>query len=648
MLNPSRALLLASILATTRTSTLASTLASTLEPALASSFAQSVGQIPEQTPAQTLGQRAAVDSSRSGASSRVDDSHSATRAPAIGARIAPFTFTDTRWLPRSLEDFGPKSAYVIVFTTLDCPVAQRTLPRLVEIEKRWRAKDVQFLAIDVGESDTLVEVAARAVEQGLEFPVALDFDGEAVRAIHPDRTPEVVVLDRDRSLKYRGRVDASERLGGPTAAPARDDLEQALVDVLAGRDVAIATTNVDGCKITARSERAQPAHVPTFAEDVAPIFLDRCVACHVAGGSAPFELATFPSARSHAAMIAEVVEQGRMPPWHASEKYGMFENVRKLSLNERTLILAWAENGAPSGDLAQAPVAPTPSVSASGWRIGEPDLVVSMLSSIALPAHGVVPYKYVVLPHVFTSDTWVEAVEIRPTNKKALHHANLGFYQFGGDVKAANFITGEVPGGDPMDLGAGTAVKIPAGSVLGLQIHYVPTGTATEDRISVGLRFPRQTVQRQLRHHEIANQRFAIPAFAPAFPVQAERTFDVDAIGIGMYVHMHLRGRDMRFDAHYPSGANETLLFVPNYSFDWQMAYRWNKGAQLFPKGTSVACLAHFDNSRFNPWNPDPSKVVTFGQETTDEMMYGFLFYVARDEALNLKIDPQTGQVVAH
>jgi len=270
-----------------------------------------------------------------------------------------------------------------------------------------------------------------------------------------------------------------------------------------------------------------------------------------------------------------------------------------------------------------------------------------MLSSIELPARGIVPYKYIVLPQLFTSDTWVEAVEIRPTNKKVLHHANLGFYQFGGDVKSANFITGEVPGGDPMDLGPGTAVKIPAGSVLGLQIHYVPTGEATEDRISVGLRFPREVVKRQLRHHEIADHRFEIPPGAPAYPVTATRTFDVDAVGIGMYVHMHLRGRDMRFDAHYPGGKSETLLLVPNYSFDWQMAYRWKPGAQVFPKGSSVECLAHFDNSRFNPWNPDPSKTVTFGQETTDEMMYGFLFYVAQDEDLNLKIDPRTGQVAA-
>jgi hypothetical protein len=463
----------------------------------------------------------------------------------------------------------------------------------------------------------------------------------------PERTPEVVVLDKDKKLRYRGRVDASERVGGPTGAAARADLELALEEVLAQKPVSVPKTTVDGCKITPPQSVPKPARVPDFARDVAPILHARCVACHVDGGSAPFELGTFDGASRHAAMIAEVVEHGSMPPWHASTRYGEFENARMLTTDEKRTLVAWADNDAPPGDLARVPPVPKPAVSASGWRIGEPDLVVTMVSPIQLPATGIVPYKYVVLPHVFLRETWIEAVEIRPSNRKALHHANLGWYQIGGDVKTANFITGEVPGGDPMDLEPGTAVKIPGGSVIGLQIHYVTTGEATEDLISVGLRFPREAVRKQLRHHEVMTTRFAIPPETPAFLVKAKRTFDVDAVGIGMYVHMHLRGRDMRFTARATDGKEETLLFVPSYNFDWQMAYRWKKGARLFEKGTTVECLAHFDNSRFNPWNPDPTKTVKYGQETTDEMMYGFLFYVGRDEDLNLKVNPLTGQALA-
>jgi len=560
----------------------------------------------------------------------------------IGARVAPFTFTDTRWHTRNLDDFGTRAAYVIVFTTLDCPVAKRTLPALARIEPAWRARGVQFLAVDVGVDDPLIEVAARAVDQGLEFPVARDFAGDVVRALTPARTPEVVVIDRDRKLRYRGRVDASERLGGPTDAPARRDLESALEDVLAGREVAVPTTPVEGCRLTSPARAEPPRRVPDWAEVVAPIVHARCGECHVEGGASPFEIVTYEGARRHAAMIAEVVEQRRMPPWFASASHGEFENARKLSDAERRALITWAENGAPSGDLSLAPPPPPPIASPGAWRIGTPDLVLST-GPIELPATGTVPYRYVVLPHLFADETWIESIEIRPSNRTALHHANLGWYRFGGDVQAQNFLTGQVPGGDPMVLGDGVAVRVPAGSVIGLQIHHVTTGVPTSDTIEVGLRFPRRPVQQRLRLHEISNGRFAIPPYAPAHEVRASRTFEAASVGVGMFVHMHLRGRDMRFEARAPDGTSETLLLVPNYDFDWQMAYRWKKGARVFEAGTVVECVAHFDNSAFNPWNPEPSKTVRFGQETTDEMMYGFLFYVERDERLALDVDPATG-----
>lgn len=566
--------------------------------------------------------------------------------PSVGTRIAPFTFVDTRWLSRSLEDFGAVKATVIVFTTVDCPLARRELPHLAEIETRWRSRGVAFLGVDVGDGDALVEVAANAVEAGVEFPFARDFDRSVRRALGPTRSPEVCVLDAGRTLRYRGRVGSAERLGSPSAdIHAGGELEAALADIVADRAVFRATTPLEGCKLNPLVERAPSSLRPEFDELVRPILAEHCVSCHTSGGSGPFELDTQRGASWRAAMIAEVVEQGRMPPWHASERYGEFENERRLTDAERRVLLAWAEHAPDESAAAIADEPPTPPPVAAVWRIGTPDLVLAS-ERIELPASGSLPYRYVVLPHVFARDTWIERIEIRPTNPRVLHHANLAFYTVGGDIRSANFLTGQVPGGDPLDLGAGTAARIPAGSLLGLQIHHVPIGVATEDVIEVGLRFPRTVVERRMRHFEVADTRFAIPPFAPAHPVSARETFDVDAIGIGMFVHMHLRGRDMRFDAHWPDGSSETLLLVPNYDFNWQMAYRWKPLAQVFPKGTVVECLAHFDNSRFNPWNPDPGRRVTFGQETTDEMMYGFLFYVARDERLGLGIDPSDGTVV--
>ena len=157
---------------------------------------------------------------------------------------------------------------------------------------------------------------------------------------------------------------------------------------------------------------------------------------------------------------------------------------------------------------------------------------------------------------------------------------------------------------------------------------------------------PREIIQKNLKHTQVANLTFKIPPGAPHHKVAAVRELKSDMTGYGMFSHMHLRGEDMTFRAVYPDGRDETLLVVPNYSFDWQQAYRWPLGKQKFPKGTKLEVFAHYDNSPFNPFNPDPKKEVEEGQQTFQEMMYGFVFYTEDDENLNLSVDPKTGQAV--
>ena len=567
----------------------------------------------------------------------------------LGAHIGRVEFTDTRWLPRELAELGPHPATVIVFSALDCPIAARVLPRVAALEKQLRPRGVQFLELDVGRGDALVEVAARALEQGCDFPVGRDFDGAALRALGATRTPEFVVLDAHSTLCYRGRFDSAERYAGEVPGDVRADLAEALEDVLAGRPVRVPETPLEGCLITAPAPLAapDPAHAPTWAAAVAPLVARHCASCHVEGGMAPFPLTTHAEAAAKSAMIAEVVEQCRMPPWFAARAQH-FENERGLSAEEIATFASWARSGAAAGAGGESVRAEPDHPPQDGWRIGTPDLVLSVLGESTIPATGYVPYRYQLIAKVFSEDTWVEAVEIRPSSPRVVHHANLGWYKLGGDVKSQNFITGQVPGGEAMVLPAGVAYCIPKGALLGLQVHYVPTGREEHERISVGLRFARGKVEQRLRHFELADFRFEIPPGEPAWPVKAARTFAEDSIGVGAFVHMHLRGRDMRIVAHDPQGADETLLCVPNYSFDWQAAYKWRFGERRFSKVTRVEALAHFDNSRFNPFNPDPAKAVRFGQETYDEMMYGFLFYVEEHERLELAIDPANGQALAH
>ncbi|MBX3412113.1 MAG: redoxin family protein [Pirellulales bacterium] len=571
----------------------------------------------------------------------------------IGDKVGSFTFKDIRFLPRTLSDLGEKKAYVIVFTTLDCPLVQRYLPRVKELEAKYRDQDVQFVALNVGPKDKLIEVAQQGLDYDLPFHIGKDFDGEAVRALGVERTPEVVVLDGAGVLKYRGRIDSQFRLGGENANAGRQDLEAALEDVLAGRDVKIAETPVDGCRITPGKIKT-PVEQVTYSEHIAPLMQQYCQECHRPGTTAPFSLLDYDDADGNAEMIAEVVREQRMPPLYASEQHGHFSNRVEMKPEEIELILAWASGSREKGDAAKLP--PPREFAQTEWQIGEPDVVYTIPKKVKVPATGIVAYKYIFLPHVFEHDTWVQGIEILPGNPRIVHHANLAAVNLrasmnkgkagAGDTdNEAAFITGYVPGGVPMVLDPGTAFKIPKGSVLVLQSHYVTTGKeGEEDETRVGLVYAKGTIQKEVKHFRVTTGNFAIPPGDAHHRVVAQRTLDCDATGLGMFVHMHVRGKDMTFLAHYPDGRTENILSVPNYNFDWQLAYRWPTDYARFPKGTKIECIAHYDNSAFNPYNPDPAATVREGQQTHEEMMYGFFFYMDDAEYLNLEVDPKTGE----
>ncbi|MEM7260690.1 MAG: redoxin family protein [Planctomycetota bacterium] len=613
---------------------------------------------------------------------------------AIGQKIGDVSFVDIRTLERSLSEFGERDALVLVFTTTTCPLVQRYLPRLKALHERFGDR-VQFVAINVGAADSIRAVAAHGLESGALFPFVKDRDGSCADAVGVTRTPEVAVLDRERRLVYRGRIDDQYRLGGALPAARRDDLAAALEELLAGREISVPTTPVDGCLIT-RPDGDVSARSVTYHRDVAPIVEASCATCHRPGTAAPFPLQTFEQVRSHGSMVAEVVELERMPPWYANPAHGRFQNDRSLTAEQRATIVRWVESGMPAGvasdpaaamepggdvgsttDAAPEPDSATsgsgtpdstasgtgvpesvdpaasghnaePAKSASGWTIGKPDLIVPMILDHRIPADGFVSYRYVALPYLFARETWIEAIEIRPDNRTVVHHANLAYGAPGHEPGLSTFITGYVPGGQAMNLthfDNDVAFKVPPYSVLGLQIHYVTTGKPERCRIAVGLRFKRGKVKKQLRFRLADPRRFSIPPNHPAYPVRKSFQLKHDVSILGFFAHMHLRGKDMTFLAHRPDGSTETMLQIPNYSFDWQHGYEVRPGDVRLPRGSRIEVIAHYDNSRFNPYNPDPERAVRYGPQTVHEMMNGYVFFTRDDESLDLDIDPATGWV---
>jgi len=568
----------------------------------------------------------------------------AESAAAIGDVLPDLRFKDIRGLSRSLRELGEHRAVVLVFTTTHCPLVARTLPKLKELDAKYAPRGVQFVAVNVGPDDTLRDMAAQAIDYDVSFPFVKDTDLSCVRRLGVQRTPEVTVLDAGRRLVYRGRVDDQLRLGGSRPEPSRHDLQEALEDLLNERPVAVSETAVDGCLVTAPVEPDPDTPQPAFHRDVAPILHRRCVTCHRPETAAPFSLVTYEQAATQAEMLAEVVRDERMPPWYAHPKHGVFQNDPSLTKSERTTLLRWIDSGRREGDPSDARPGPE-KIETSEWRIGKPDLVITMSEEHTIPATGYIPYRYVLLPYVFLMETWLEAVEIRPDNPAVVHHCNLAYVTSRG-AGERTFITGHVPGGQPLDLGRfsnGVAYHVPQYSGLGLQVHYTTTGRPEKCRISIGLRYPRRTVQKRLHHFLLDPHGIRIPPHHGAYAVRSSQTLSQDITLLGLFTHMHLRGKDMTFFAESPGQPRETLLQIPNFNFEWQLGYEIEPGRKRLPKGTIIEAVAHYDNSAFNPYNPDPTRTVPYGLQSYDEMFNGYGFYVVDDENLQITCIPGTG-----
>jgi hypothetical protein len=567
----------------------------------------------------------------------------AERTPKIGETIVDLRFNDIRALQRSLADLGKPRAYVFVFTSTQCPLVRRTMPKLVELHNRFAIRDVQFVVVNVGPEDTIRDMAAQAIDFEAPFVFVKDADLSCAHALGAERTPEVIVLNAERKLVYRGRIDDQLRLGGTRPEPTRRDLEEALQEVLDGRAVTVAETPVDGCPITKPMSFDKNEAAPTFYRDVAPILYKRCVSCHHSGTAAPFALLTYSDVLAQAEMMAEVVRDERMPPWFANSRHGTFQNDPSLSRLERETLMTWVASGRVEGDPEDGPA--IPSFPDSKWRIGDPDLIITMVEQHSIPATGFIPYRYAVLPHLFLEDTWVEAVEIRPDNATVVHHCNLAYVTANG-ASERTFITGHVPGGQPLDLAKfdnGVGYLVPRLSVLALQIHYTTTGKPENCRFSVGLRFPRRIIQKQFQHFLLDPHAIKIPPGHGAYQMRASHVFDRDITLLGLFTHMHVRGKDMTFYADVPGQSRETLLQIPNYNFEWQLGYEIEPGKKRLPAGTRIEAVAHYDNSAFNPYNPDPKRTVPWGLQSIDEMFNGFVFFVADQEQLNIHVDSRTG-----
>ena len=544
----------------------------------------------------------------------------------IGQKVQRLELSDFRGKRHTLKEYQSSKIVVIAFLGTECPLAKLYGPRLSQMAEKYASQNVQFLGINSNVQDSITEMTAYARIHKISFPMLKDPANRFADRLKAERTPEVFVLDEARKIRYRGKIDDQWGVGYVKAAAQQHDLRDAIDTLLAGKEISIPVTKAVGCHIGRVLKPVENAAV-TYCNQISRILQTHCVECHRKGDIAPFQLTDYDEVVGWAEMIAEVVEERRMPPWHADPKVGHFSNDISLSQEERSLIFKWVSQGAPKGDLNQLP---KQKEYVLGWQLPErPDVILDVSEEpFQVKAEGEIRYQWFTVDPGFKEDKWLKAAEILPGNRSVVHHI-LAFTKQPGERRRFSeregFLVGYVPGLRAKPFPKGMAKLIPAGSQLVFQVHYTPVGSEQSDQSKIGLSFADPgEVTHIIQTSQAINTSFEIPAHAANYEVKARSAASPrDVLLLGFMPHMHLRGKSYAYEAHYPDGTQEMLLNVPRYDFNWQTAYRLEKPKRL-PKGTRIHCVAHFDNSEDNLNNPNPNIKVRWGDQTWEEMMLGY------------------------
>jgi hypothetical protein len=395
---------------------------------------------------------------------------------------------------------------------------------------------------------------------------------------------------------------------------------------------------------------------PTFTRDIAKIFQAKCQQCHREGDIAPFPLDSYEAAKDWAEDIKRVVNAGLMPPWKPVAGHGRFRGDFSLTVDEKIQLNLWLDGGLERGEESDLPA---PLEGKGEWVHGEPDFIAQMPEAYT-PPRGKDMYRCFVLPTGFDETRWVNATDVLPGDRRAVHHVILyldttgeaekldakeegpGYTCYGGPGTPLNFtdlltssitLGGWAPGTRPAPLPEGIAMELPPKARLVMQVHYYTRSGATADQTRVGLYFSKEKVRQRLRFIPVvpldARQRvnMEIPAGAAEHSIKSSYIIPpfFDAHIVNVFPHMHLLGTQIKLEVLPPAGEAKPLIFIDKWDFNWQGPYTYMEpvGVAAFNR---IQLTCTYNNSESNPRNPNnPLKLVTWGEGTEDEMCLGFV-----------------------
>ena len=542
----------------------------------------------------------------------------------LGRAVPNFSLLDLQG--KNVELYRAEgSAVVLFFTGVGCPIARKSAGKLRALEEKFRPDRVSFWIINTYPDDRTRDCAKEADELHLQALRYLHDPRQGVAlSLGVERTAEVVVISlSDHKVVYQGAIDDQLSEGAERKEAAHRFLEAGLKEFVAGQPVTQSRTPAHGCRI-AFAPAAEAATAPSYVTEIAPLLRKNCVECHRDGGIGPWAMDSHGRIKNYARMIEEVVLSRRMPPYDANPDFGRFANAHRLSREETQALLRWIAAGAPRGDGADPLTEPLPPLLA--WPLGKPDLVLRLPEPELIPATGVLDYRHIQLPMRITNEIWLSGVDVRPGNRRVVHHAIL-YAQWPNcpDDGSGNgvHVFGWAPGSTPATYPAGVGKRIPAGARFSLEMHYTTSGSEQTDQTEVALYLRGGPQPRNAETRQVSEYQLDIPPGEKEAKHQATYHFREPGTIYGFSPHMHFRGKWMRYELLLPNGIRETVLDVPRYDFKWQLTYQLAEPRKV-PAGSWLLVTGAFDNSPGNPANPDPRRHVTFGLQSWDEMFIGF------------------------
>ncbi|QDT00353.1 hypothetical protein HG15A2_36890 [Adhaeretor mobilis] len=563
---------------------------------------------------------------------------------------------DTR-LPLQLIsncDSNRTQALVVVTFSTICPLAKRLVPQLNRLQAQYQADGIQLVALFPNGIDDLNEIATYAIDTQLTFPVYKDdLDSPWHEQLGMKTTPSVVMLDvRNgfdvQTVVYRGQV-SGQWFGGGASNEKQNYLADALASFVKDEPVLLTETAASGCAIAKRARRDLSSYEnTTYYKDILPLLQDSCISCHRSGEPGAELFAAFDSYETVAAMsdvMLSRMENRLMPPWHASTDphngLGGFKGDVRLSDEQIDLFRAWVKNDCPAGNDEDAPAEPTWPFS-DAWRIGTPDFVFQMPEPYVVPKDRLDEYQFYRVAANFPEDRFIQSIEMKPGNKSIVHHMGAIIGRSSLEAQSANQallklygLTGDkvkkigdyIPG-DPFNARTypkGYALKLPARHDLFFEMHYTPTGEEEEPDLSqLGIVWADQQPEHVIETKVFNRKDIRLRPHMQHYEKQSYYQFSTDVLIYALAPHMHFRGKDFTlYKLENPGTPDESrvlILKIPAYDFNWQRTYEFVKPLKL-KAGDVLFSVAHFDNSHFNPNNPDPEAFVRFGLLSEQEML---------------------------